>query len=174
MKKTKTVTVIGARPQFIKAAPLSRALAARGVEEILVHTGQHYDESMSGVFFREMEIPEPRYRLGIGGLQHGAMTGRMIEAIEGVLLAEKPGRLLVYGDTNSTLAGALAAVKLGIEVAHVEAGLRSFNMAMPEEVNRRLTDHVSGMLFAPSDAARRESAPRGNQEGNTPYRRRDV
>lgn len=149
----KIVTVIGARPQFIKAAPVSRALSAGGIEEVLVHTGQHYDEAMSEVFFREMGIPEPRHRLGIGGLQHGAMTGRMLEAIEGVLLQEKPDRLLVYGDTNSTLAGALAAAKLHIRVAHVEAGLRSFNMAMPEEVNRRLTDHVCELLFAPTDAA---------------------
>ena len=134
------VTVIGARPQFIKSVPVSRALAARGIEEVLVHTGQHYDESMSELFFREMHIPEPRHRLGIGGLPHGAMTGRMLEAIEAVLQKEKPDRVLVYGDTNSTLAGALASAKMHVEVAHVEAGLRSFNMAMPEEVNRRLTE----------------------------------
>jgi len=170
----KIVTVIGARPQFIKAAPLSRALAVRGVEEVLVHTGQHYDEAMSDVFFREMRIPEPRYRLGIGGLAHGAMTGRMLEAVEGVLQQEKPDRLLVYGDTNSTLAGALAAAKLGVEVAHVEAGLRSFNLAMPEEINRRLTDHVCGLLFAPTDAAvenlRREGIAAGvHRTGDVMY-----
>jgi UDP-GlcNAc3NAcA epimerase len=149
----KILTVLGARPQFIKSAPVSRALAARGIVEILLHTGQHYDELMSDVFFQEMDILAPKYNLGIGGLSHGAMTGRMLEQIESTLLAEKPDRMLVYGDTNSTLAGALAAAKLGIPVAHVEAGLRSFNMAMPEEINRRVTDHLSDMLFAPSDAA---------------------
>ncbi len=170
----KIVTIIGARPQFIKAAPVSRALAARGIEEVLVHTGQHYDEAMSEVFFRDMRIPEPRHRLGIGGLSHGAMTGRMLEAIENVLQKEKPDRLMVYGDTNSTLAGALAAAKLHIEVAHVEAGLRSFNMAMPEEVNRRLTDHASGLLFAPTSVAvdnlRREGIAAGvHRTGDVMY-----
>lgn len=170
----KIVTVIGARPQFIKAAPVSRALAQRGVEEVLVHTGQHYDDLMSDVFFREMRIPEPRHKLGIGGLAHGAMTGRMLEAIEQVLQQEKPDRLLVYGDTNSTLAGALAAAKLGIPVAHVEAGLRSFNRAMPEEINRVLTDHIAGLLFAPTDAAvenlRREGITAGvHRTGDVMY-----
>jgi UDP-GlcNAc3NAcA epimerase len=147
------VTVIGARPQFIKAAPVGRALASVGIEEILVHTGQHYDSGMSDVFFSELEIKPPTHHLGIGGGSHGAMTGRMLEAIEAVLVAENPDILLVYGDTNSTLAGALAAAKLHIPVAHVEAGLRSFNRAMPEEVNRVLTDHVSRWLLCPGEVA---------------------
>ncbi len=150
----KIVTIIGARPQFIKAAPVSKALAGRyGIEEVLVHTGQHFDEAMSDVFFREMGIPTPRHQLAIAGLSHGAMTGRMLEAIETVLIEEKPDWTLVYGDTNSTLAGALAACKLKIPVAHVEAGLRSFNRAMPEEINRICADHVSTVLFAPTETA---------------------
>jgi len=150
----KMVTVIGARPQFIKAATISRVIAdTQGVEEILLHTGQHFDENMSHVFFSELDIPEPQYNLGIGGGSHGAMTGRQLEAIEAVLLKEKPDWVLVYGDTNSTLAGALAAVKLHIPVAHVEAGLRSFNRAMPEEINRVLTDHAADLLFAPTESA---------------------
>lgn len=150
----KIVTVLGARPQFIKASTVSRAIAGSdGVEEILVHTGQHYDTNMSDVFFRELEIPNPAYHLGIGSESHGAQTGRMIESIETVLLDERPDWVLVYGDTNSTLAGALAAVKLHIPIAHVEAGLRSFNRRMPEEINRVLTDHASDLLFAPTDAA---------------------
>jgi UDP-GlcNAc3NAcA epimerase len=161
----KLLTVLGARPQFIKACPLSRALAARGVEEVIVHTGQHYDELMSGVFFAEMEIPKPRHELGIGGLAQGAMTGRMLEALEAVMGAERPDWVLVYGDTNSTLAGALAAAKLCLPVAHVEAGLRSFNMAMPEEINRRLTDHVSSLLFAPTAAAVANLHNEGIDEG---------
>jgi UDP-GlcNAc3NAcA epimerase len=150
----KIVTVVGARPQFIKAAAVSRALPPEGgIEEVLVHTGQHYDENMSDVFFTELGIPRPRHHLGIGSAGHGAQTGRMLEAIERVLLQERPDVLLVYGDTNSTLAGALAAAKLHVPVAHVEAGLRSFNRRMPEEVNRVLTDHVSEWLFAPTDTA---------------------
>lgn len=149
----KVVTIVGARPQFIKAAAVSRALARSGIDECLVHTGQHYDADMSAVFFQQMEIPKPGYNLGIGGGLHGAMTGRQLEKIEEVLVAEKPDWVLVYGDTNSTLAGALAAAKLHVPVAHVEAGLRSFNRRMPEEVNRVLTDHVSTVLFAPTDAA---------------------
>lgn len=145
-------TIIGARPQFVKAAVVSRAFQGKA-QEILVHTGQHHDASMSDVFFEEMGIPAPHYHLGVAGLSHGAMTGRMLEKIEEVLLKEKPDWVLVYGDTNSTLAGALAAAKLHIPVAHVEAGLRSFNMRMPEEVNRILTDRVSKLLFCPSDAA---------------------
>jgi UDP-GlcNAc3NAcA epimerase len=150
----KFATIIGARPQFIKTAALSRVLRQyAGVSEILVHTGQHFDDNMSRIFFEQMEIPRPDYNLEIAGLNHGAMTGRMLEKIEEVLLAEQPDTVLVYGDTNSTLAGALAGAKLHIPVAHVEAGLRSFNRQMPEEINRVLTDHVSSLLFAPTKPA---------------------
>lgn len=147
------VTVIGARPQFIKAASVSRALKASGIKEIIVHTGQHYDHNMSEVFFEEMEIPKPDYNLDINELGHGAMTGRMLEKIEAILIDTKPDYVLVYGDTNSTLAGALAAAKLHIKVAHVEAGLRSFDMNMPEEINRILTDRISNILFCPTGTA---------------------
>jgi UDP-GlcNAc3NAcA epimerase len=158
----KIATILGARPQFIKAAAVSKALAERpGVEEALIHTGQHFDAAMSDVFFNEMGIPQPRHHLGIGGLAHGAMTGRMLEAIESVLVAEKPDRVMVYGDTNSTLAGALAAAKLRIPVAHVEAGLRSFNRDMPEEINRVVADHVSSVLFAPTETAVRNLLAEG-------------
>lgn len=150
----KILTVVGARPQFVKAAVFSREIRKHeGFEEILVHTGQHFDESMSEVFFNEMEIPTPKYNLEINSLGHGAMTGRMLEGIEEIIIKEKPDVLLVYGDTNSTLAGALAAKKLHIKVAHVEAGLRSFNMRMPEEVNRILTDRISDILFCPTSTA---------------------
>lgn len=156
----KLLTIVGARPQFIKAASVSRAinqynqnLLSTTIQEILVHTGQHYDPNMSDVFFAEMQIPKPDYHLGIGGSSHGSMTGRMLEKIEEVIFQEKPDVVLVYGDTNSTLAGALAAVKLHIPVAHVEAGLRSFNMNMPEEVNRVLTDQISKWLFCPTETS---------------------
>lgn len=152
----KIVTVVGARPQFIKAAAVSRVIRddyAAKIEEVLVHTGQHYDDNMSKVFFEELDIPQPEYNLEISGGQHGVMTGRMLEAVETVLLQEKPDWLLIYGDTNSTLAGALAAAKLHIPVAHVEAGLRSFNMRMPEEINRILADRVSSLLFCPTETA---------------------
>ena len=149
----KIITVVGARPQFIKAATLSRQFPKVGVEEKIVHTGQHFDSNMSDVFFEEMEIPRPAYHLEIHNLSHGAMTGRMLEEIEKILLNENPDGLLVYGDTNSTLAGALAAAKLKIPVIHVEAGLRSFNMEMPEEINRILTDRISSLLFCPTDVA---------------------
>lgn len=150
----KIVTIIGARPQFIKAASLSREiLKQKDIEEVIVHTGQHFDANMSEVFFTEMQIPRPHYNLAINSLGHGAMTGRMMEEIEKVLIKEKPDWLLVYGDTNSTLAGSLAAKKLHIKIAHVEAGLRSFNMKMPEEVNRILTDRISDLLFCPTQQA---------------------
>ena len=150
-KNLKILTVIGARPQFVKAAVLSRLIKDEdSIEEILVHTGQHFDASMSDVFFEEMEIPKPKYNLEVSNLSHGAMTGRMLEKIEEVLQIEKPDILLVYGDTNSTLAGALAAQKLHIPLAHVEAGLRSFDMFMPEEVNRIITDRLASVLFVPT------------------------
>jgi UDP-GlcNAc3NAcA epimerase len=150
----KIITIVGARPQFVKAAIVSRALAQSGaIEERLVHTGQHYDDRMSRIFFEQLEIPEPAHWLGVGSGSHGRQTGRMLEAIEEVLLAEQPEYVLVYGDTNSTLAGTLAAVKLHIPVAHVEAGLRSFNRRMPEEINRVLTDHAATLLFCPTTTA---------------------
>lgn len=154
----KIVTILGARPQFIKAAAVSRAIrrAAGGgtaLQEVIVHTGQHFDANMSDVFFTELNIPRPDHLLGISGLGHGAMTGRMLEGIESLLQTERPDWVLIYGDTNSTLAGALAAAKLHIPVAHVEAGLRSFNMRMPEEVNRILSDRVSELLLCPTTVA---------------------
>jgi UDP-GlcNAc3NAcA epimerase len=158
----KILTVIGARPQFIKASVVSKALARSGnLEEVLIHTGQHFDTNMSEVFFSELAIPVPKYNLGVHGGRHGAMTGQMLEAIEAVLLDESPDVVLVYGDTNSTLAGALAAAKLHIPVAHVEAGLRSFNMRMPEELNRILTDRISTWLFTPTEAAIRHLRAEG-------------
>lgn len=147
----KVVTIIGARPQFIKASAVSRIISQHSnCSEVIVHTGQHFDQNMSEVFFTELDIPKPQYNLGIGGGSHGEMTGRQLEAIEKVLIKEKPHWVMVYGDTNSTLAGALAAAKLYIPIAHVEAGLRSFNKRMPEEINRVLTDHVSSVLFCPT------------------------
>jgi len=150
----KILTILGARPQFIKAGSISREIAKyKEVTEIIVHTGQHYDSNMSDIFFDEMKIPKPDYFLGIGGKSHGAMTGQMIEKIEEVALKENPDWIMVYGDTNSTLAGAIVSSKLHIKLAHIEAGLRSFNMKMPEEVNRILTDRVSNILFCPTDSA---------------------
>lgn len=170
------VTVIGARPQFIKASVVSAEIARHGaIAETVIHTGQHFDANMSSVFFSELGMPDPKYHLGIHGGHHGEMTARMLEAIERVLLDEKPDALLVYGDTNSTLAGALAAAKLHIPVAHVEAGLRSFNLRMPEEINRILTDRISCWLFAPTaiavDHLRHEGlAPAGiHQVGDVMY-----
>lgn len=150
----KILTILGARPQFIKAGSVSREIAKhKEINEVIVHTGQHYDANMSDIFFEEMKIPKADYFLGIGGKSHGAMTGQMIENIEEVALKEKPDWIMVYGDTNSTLAGAIVASKLHIKIAHVEAGLRSFNMKMPEEINRILTDRVSNILFCPTSIA---------------------
>jgi UDP-GlcNAc3NAcA epimerase len=150
----KIITILGARPQFVKGAVLSRIIKQHDeLEEIIIHTGQHYDANMSEVFFNEMEIPKPKYNLDINGLSHGAMTGQMLEKIEAILKAEKPDVVVVYGDTNSTIAGALAAKKMAIKVVHIEAGLRSFNMKMPEEINRILTDRISDLLLCPTDTA---------------------
>lgn len=177
----KIVTIVGARPQFIKAAAVSRAIdahnaahAARAIEEVILHTGQHYDDNMSQVFFDQLAIPAPRYNLNIGSLSHGAQTGRMLQGIEPVLQQEQPDWVLVYGDTNSTLAGALAARKLNLRVAHVEAGLRSFNRSMPEEINRVLADRISDLLFCPTETAvanlRAEGVARGiEQVGDVMY-----
>jgi len=156
----KILTIVGARPQFIKAASVSRAICDYNksklqvsIEEVIVHTGQHFDANMSKAFFDQLDIPRPAYNLGVAGLDHGAMTGRMLEGIETLIKREKPDWVLVYGDTNSTLAGALAASKLHVSVAHVEAGLRSYNLAMPEEINRTLTDRISTLLFCPTSTA---------------------
>jgi len=150
----KILTIVGARPQFIKAGTLSRYISnLLDVSEVIVHTGQHYDSNMSDVFFKELKIPKPHYNLNIGGLSHGAMTGKMIEGLEEIIVKEKPDWVLVYGDTNSTLAGSIVASKLKVKIAHVEAGLRSFNMEMPEEINRIIADRLSKILFCPTKNA---------------------
>jgi UDP-N-acetylglucosamine 2-epimerase len=160
----KVLTVVGARPQIIKAAAVSGPLRRRA-HEVLVHTGQHYDDRMSDQFFRELEMPAPDYHLGVGSGSHGVQTGRMLAAIEPVIVSERPDYVLVYGDTNSTLAGALAAAKLCVPVVHVEAGLRSYNRAMPEETNRLVADHVADLLCCPGDRAARNLATEGITRG---------
>ncbi|MBN1504784.1 MAG: UDP-N-acetylglucosamine 2-epimerase (non-hydrolyzing) [Candidatus Eisenbacteria bacterium] len=164
MKRPKIVNVVGARPQFIKASPVTRAVRAK-FDGVLVHTGQHYDADMSDVFFEEMEIPRPDFSLGVGSKSHAAQTGEIMERLEEVLLREKPALVIVYGDTNSTLAGALTAAKLNVPLAHVEAGLRSFDMSMPEEVNRVVTDRVSTLLFAPTRTAVKNLGTEGMRQG---------
>jgi UDP-GlcNAc3NAcA epimerase len=154
VNKIKIVTIVGARPQFVKAAVVSRALAAYpGIEEVLIHTGQHFDSNMSDVFFTEMAIPAPRYNLQIGGGSHGENTGRMIEQLEKILVGEQPQAVLLYGDTDSTLAGAIAAAKLVIPLVHIESGLRSYRRGMPEEINRIVTDRLADVLYTPSEVA---------------------
>jgi UDP-GlcNAc3NAcA epimerase len=163
----KIVTIVGARPQFIKASSITRSINKRKyLEEVIVHTGQHFDKNMSSIFFDELSISKPKYNLGIGGSSHGVMTGRQLEAIEEVLIEEQPDGVLVYGDTNSTLAGAIAAAKMNIPLAHVEAGLRSFNRDMPEEINRILTDHAANILFTPTLSASSNLANEGIAESN--------
>src|SRR4030042_2566120 len=164
----KIVTIVGARPQFIKAAAISRAIQTsnkKKSQEILVHTGQHYDYLVDRVFFEELDLPQPHYHLGVGSGSHGKQTGIMLERIEAVLQKEKPGAVMVFGETTSTLAGALAAAKLNIPVAHVEAGLRSYNRRMPEEINRLLTDYLSTFLFCPTAQAVQNLSREGIKDG---------
>ena len=160
----KVATIVGARPQFIKYAPVARELS-EVAGNVLIHTGQHYDGNMSEVFFRGLDLPQPDYNLGVGSGTHGEQSGEMLKRIEKVLLAEEPDHVLVFGDTNSTLAGALAAAKLHIPVGHIEAGLRSFNRRMPEEINRVVTDHLSSLLFCPTETSVRNLAREGISEG---------
>src|SRR5436190_15586842 len=161
----KILSVVGARPQFIKAAPVGRALEEAGISEVLLHTGQHYDPGMSDVFFQELNIRQPDYNLGVGAGSHAGQTATMLTGIEDVLLKEQPQCLLIYGDTNSTLAGALAAAKLEVPVAHVEAGLRSYNRSMPEEINRVVADSLSSLLFCPTGVAAGNLAREGITSG---------
>jgi UDP-N-acetylglucosamine 2-epimerase len=161
----RVLSVVGARPQFVKAALLSAELARRGIDEILVHTGQHYDREMSDVFFDELQLPAPKHHLGVGSGGHGAQTGEMMKRLEPVVQEEKPDWVMVYGDTNSTLAGALVAAKLHVSVAHVEAGLRSFNRAMPEEINRIVADHVGDLLLVPNVHAAKQLEEEGITRG---------
>ncbi|MFN3656974.1 MAG: non-hydrolyzing UDP-N-acetylglucosamine 2-epimerase [Pseudolabrys sp.] len=168
----KIVTIVGARPQFIKLAPVSHALAAAGIVECVVDTGQHYDTAMSAVFFEELGMRRPTHELRVGSGSHADMTGRMLKGVEDVLVEERPDQALVFGDTNSTLAGALAAAKLGIPIIHVEAGLRSYRRTMPEEINRVLTDHLASVLFCPSDVAVENLRNEGIVDTAPPLRRR--
>ncbi len=161
----KVVSILGARPQFIKGAPISQALRSSGCQEVILHTGQHYDENMSGVFFRDLGISQPDYNLAVGSGSHGYQTGQMLIGIEEILVREKPDWVLIYGDTNSTIAGSLAGAKLNLKMAHVEAGLRSHNRIMPEEINRLVADHLSTLLFCPSETAVKNLEAEGIKTG---------
>ncbi len=168
----KIVTIIGARPQIIKAAALSRSIKnsfSKEITEIIVHTGQHYDDEMSTVFFEELSIPKPNYNLNIGSANHGMQTAQMIKGIEDILIKECPNYIVLYGDTNSTLAGAIAASKIGIPVVHIEAGLRSFNKSMPEEINRIVCDHVSTLLFSPTKTGYKNLLKEGFEDNHPPF-----